>query len=221
MGRTSIQSLGIFSNTPRQQADLSPALECVSIGGHTIDDAGRRRLAMIIEQTLLATQANGIALALEAGGQVLCCARAGELAPGLGAELDRESGISGLCLRTGEGVRCVDVAADARVDIEAARSLGIASIIAVPLIVDGVAIGLLEVFSQWRSEFGLPEEAAVRKAAIQIVSVLKGAAKLDENTPPQIKDQEGEELDTLAPMRKKPALSEPARERAWWRWRRR
>src|ERR1051326_6760937 len=102
-------------------------------------------LADLVNRVLVETGASGAALALETGGRVLCRARAGMSAPVIGAELNREAGISGLCLRTADVVRCDDATRDERVDAEAARNLGIASIIAVPVIAGGKTIGLLEV----------------------------------------------------------------------------
>ncbi len=133
-----------------------------------------RVLAEIVEQTYRETNASGAALALDVDGHVVCCARAGEYAPALGAELDRESGISGLCLRTAEMVRCSDAASDARVDREAAGRLGISSILAVPIAVNHATVGLLEVFSASPGAFGIPEEASVFHAAQRLAAVLGG-----------------------------------------------
>jgi hypothetical protein len=126
-------------------------------------------LAEIVEHAFAATHASGAALAMEDNGAVKCCARAGFMAPSLGAELDREAGISGLCLRTGEPVRCDDAATDGRVDGVAARALGICSILAVPLKSQGRSVGLLEVFSELPYAFATEQEALLQIAAERIL----------------------------------------------------
>ncbi len=89
------------------------------------DEAVLRKIA---EAALSATGADGAALALRRGGFVVCVARAGGMAPPLGARLDDTSGMSGECLREGQALRCDDTETDARVDAEACRSLGLRSV---------------------------------------------------------------------------------------------
>jgi TonB family protein len=104
-------------------------------------------LHRIAEAALSATSASGAALALRKGENVVCLARAGAMAPPLGAKLDDTSGISGECLRTGLALQCEDTEKDTRVDAEACRSLGLRSL-AVAAIKDGEKVlGILEVFS--------------------------------------------------------------------------
>jgi len=112
------------------------------------DDALRR----IAEAALSATSASGAALALnqqetQAEGVVVCVARAGEMAPPIGAKLDSRSGISGECLRTGQALHCEDTETDARVDRQACRSLGLRSLAIAPVKRGDQVVGILEVFS--------------------------------------------------------------------------
>lgn len=91
--------------------------------------------------------ADGTALALEAKGVIVCRARSGDIAPGLGAPISRESGISGECLRTSSMLVCHDTWSDPRVDAEVCQALGIRSVVAVPLLQGTRGIGILEAFS--------------------------------------------------------------------------
>ena len=91
--------------------------------------------------------AEGIALALETQGSIVCRARSGDLAPDLGAPMNTESGISGECLRSGSMLVCHDALADHRVDNQVCRSLGIRSVIAVPVRGEVGVAGILEAFS--------------------------------------------------------------------------
>jgi len=114
----------------------------------SIADALRR----IAEAALSATSASGAALALaqaetQEEGIVVCVARAGEMAPPLGAKLDSHSGISGECLCSGEALHCEDTETDSRVDRQACRALGLRSLAIAPVKHGNQVVGILEVFS--------------------------------------------------------------------------
>ena len=104
-------------------------------------------LGAIAEAAQALADATGAALAIQCDDAIICRARSGETAPGLGARLGADSGISGECLRTGRVLRCDDTANDPRVDPEVCRRLGLRSIAVVPLRGRYGPIGILEVFS--------------------------------------------------------------------------
>jgi TonB family protein len=110
-------------------------------------------LRKIAEAALSATGASGAALAMRRDGTVVCQARAGEMAPPLGAQLDDRSGMSGECLRTGQALRCEDTETDERVDGAACRVLGIRSLAVAPVKNGDQVAGILEVFSPRPSSF--------------------------------------------------------------------
>ena len=72
---------------------------------------------------------------------------AGDAAGMLGVRLTREASLSGLCVESEETLRCDDSDVDPRVDREACRRVGLRSIVVVPLIHEGGAVGVLKVFS--------------------------------------------------------------------------
>jgi hypothetical protein len=59
------------------------------------------------------TGASAAALALMDGETLICRARAGRMAPGLGIALNAKMGITGTCVRTGETLNCSDAEKDA------------------------------------------------------------------------------------------------------------
>jgi GAF domain-containing protein len=61
--------------------------------------------------------------------------------------LDQQFGFSGMCVRKGRSLFCDDTEADPRVDRAACQRLGARSMVAVPLLDRGKAVGILEVFS--------------------------------------------------------------------------
>ena len=103
-------------------------------------------LGPVLERALVATRATGAAIALSAGKEMVCLAARGT-APDLGMRLDRSFGFSGMCVRKGQSLFCDDTETDPRVDQAACQRLGTRSMIAVPLLDSGKAVGLLEVFS--------------------------------------------------------------------------
>ncbi len=111
------------------------------------------------------TGAHGTALALRTSGVILCRARSGDIAPALGAPLNVESGISGECLRRATILVCNDAASDPRVDREACLSLGVRSIVVVPLRGGMGVAGLMEAFSTRAYAFGTEQIDTLRALA--------------------------------------------------------
>jgi len=103
-------------------------------------------LGPVLERALMATRAAGAAIALSGGKEMVCLAAQGN-APDLGMRLDQRFGFSGMCVRKGRILFCDDTETDPRVDQAACLRLGARSMIAVPLLDRGKAVGLLEVFS--------------------------------------------------------------------------
>src|SRR6476646_9072436 len=71
-------------------------------------------LDLVARRALGMTGADGIAIALADGDQIVCRASAGTVVPDAGARLDPNSGFSGTCFRTGTVVRCDSVDEDQR-----------------------------------------------------------------------------------------------------------
>jgi TonB family protein len=117
-------------------------------------DAGTEGLDQVLQriadQTRLLTGAAACAIARlrAADGAAICCGSSGENAPPLGARLQRDSGISGECLRTGRVLRCDDTEVDKRVDAEVCRRLNIRSLAIAPVKEHPETVGILEVFSE-------------------------------------------------------------------------
>jgi TonB family protein len=147
------------------------------------DEAVLRKIA---EAALSATGAEGAALALRRDGAVVCVARAGEMAPPLGARLDDTSGMSGECLREGQTLRCDDTESDTRVDAEACRDLGLRSL-AVAAVKEGDnVIGILEVFSPQPSTFTDRHMEVLRQLA-ELVVAESAAESSEVESPPVAK----------------------------------
>lgn len=124
--------------------------------------------------------ARGVAIAVLQEDGMRCRARAGQIAPALGAVVHSSSGISGRCLREGRALRCYDTELDPRVDKLASRRLGIRSLAVAPLRTDAKIVGIAEVFSDQVGQF---DEGSLRTLERMAMEVSAQAFALD--SPPE------------------------------------
>src|SRR5258705_3660955 len=132
-------------------------------------------LKLVAERALTITGADGIAIALAEGDEIICRASAGTMAPDRGVRLDAKAGFSGACFRTGKIVRCDDSEKDPRVNVQACRRLGTRSMVAVPLLGQQSVVGLLEAFSTEPYEFKDSDVRSLNLLAELILAALKPA----------------------------------------------
>src|SRR5438477_8596213 len=130
-------------------------------------------LQLVAERAQAITGADGIAIALAEGDEIICRASAGSMAPDRGVRLDAKAGFSGACFRTGKIVRCDDSEKDSRVNIEACRRLGTRSMVAVPLLGQQSVVGLLEAFSTEPFGFNDSDVRSLNLLAELILAALK------------------------------------------------
>jgi putative methionine-R-sulfoxide reductase with GAF domain len=105
-------------------------------------------LQLLAERAQYITGASGAAIALREKDQMICRASAGSAAPELGAHLQVNSGLSGESVRTRKTLRCDNADSDARVNRDSCRTLGIASVVVMPLLKDGEVNGVFELLSE-------------------------------------------------------------------------
>ncbi|HEY6183776.1 MAG TPA: N-acetylmuramoyl-L-alanine amidase, partial [Terriglobales bacterium] len=146
-GHEALQALLAFSalhDQVRRQTQLETApAKSGQIEKFVLDEV----LQLVADRAVTLTGANGVAIALAEGGEIICRASSGSIAPDRQAKLNPNSGFSGACFRTSQIVRCDDTENDPRVNVNAARRLGTRSMVAVPLGGKDGAIGLIEAFS--------------------------------------------------------------------------
>ncbi len=133
-------------------------------------------LNQIVEQACLATGATGAAVVLRRGDEFVCRASNGASAPVLGAQMDARSGLSGLCLQSGEVQRCDDALKDPRADPEASRQLGVRSVIVLPLARSSHVLGILEVMSGRPAAFGERDQRTLEVLAARVLRNVERAA---------------------------------------------
>ncbi len=130
-------------------------------------------LQLVAERAMAITGADGVAVALAEGEEIVCRGSAGKMVPDPGARLNPNTGFSGACFRTGQVIRCDDTENDPRVNIEAAKRLKARSMIAVPLKGQQQVIGLLEAFSYDAHAFNDSDVRSLNLLAELILSALK------------------------------------------------
>jgi N-acetylmuramoyl-L-alanine amidase/putative methionine-R-sulfoxide reductase with GAF domain len=130
-------------------------------------------LQLVAERAQTITGADGIAIALAEGDEIICRASVGSMSPDRGVRLDSKAGFSGACFRTGRIIRCDDSETDPRVNLEACRRLGTRSMVAVPLQGQESVVGLLEAFSTSPYGFDDGDVRSLNLLAELILAALK------------------------------------------------
>jgi putative methionine-R-sulfoxide reductase with GAF domain len=140
-------------------------------------------LQLLVERAQYITGATGTALALPQGEEMVCRASAGASAPAVGARLQVHSGLTGESISRRQLLRCDNAETDPRVNLEACRSLGIASIVVLPLLRgSGEVRGLFELFSdhpyafEERDLIALERMAALTLTALDLAEQSEGRA---------------------------------------------
>ena len=138
-------------------------------------------ISAITERAQHLTGATGAAIALRAGDEIVCRARAGRTAPDLGMRLQTEGGISAEAVRSGEIMLCHDAERNPRVDLASCRRLGVRSILVSPLRHYRRTLGVFEVLSSTPGAFDDRDVATMQLlsgmmvAAISRISTLQRA----------------------------------------------
>jgi putative methionine-R-sulfoxide reductase with GAF domain len=161
-----ISSGGVADASPRNRALNEPELESA--------------LQLLVERAQYITGATGTALALPQGDEMVCRASAGSSAPAVGARLQVLSGLTGESISRRQLLRCDNAETDPRVNLEACRTLGIASIVVLPLFrQNGEVRGVIELFSDHPYAFEERDLVALERMADLTLTALDLAEQRD------------------------------------------
>jgi len=148
-------------------------------GGKSLTEMAQRdleaALQLLAERAQYITGASGAAIALLAGSKMICRASAGPSAPELGAEVQVKSGLTGESVRTRQVLRCDDAETDSRVNRESCRTLGIKSVMVVPLVREQEVIGVFELFADRAHAFEERDVTALERLAEMVQTGLEHA----------------------------------------------
>jgi hypothetical protein len=141
-------------------------------------------LQLLVERAQYITGATGTALALPQGAEMVCRASAGSSAPAVGARLQVRSGLTGESIARRQLLRCDNAESDPRVNLEACRALGIASIVVLPLLRrNGEVRGLFELFSDHPYAFEERDLVALERMATLTLTALDLAEQRQNSVP--------------------------------------
>ncbi|HSZ64540.1 MAG TPA: GAF domain-containing protein [Terriglobales bacterium] len=141
-------------------------------------------LQLLVDRAQYITGATGAALALPQGDEMVCRASAGASAPSVGARLQVRSGLTGESIARRQLLRCDNAESDPRVNLDACRTLGIASIVVLPLLrKNGEVRGLFELFSDHPYAFEERDLIALERMAALTVTALDLAEQREKFVP--------------------------------------
>ena len=112
---------------------------------------------LVTEKVLDLVQADGAVVELAEEDSMVYRAVAGAASSQLGVRVRIVGSLSGECMRQRKPLVCVDSEQDPRVDRDACRRVGLRSMVVVPLMHEGAAVGVLKAFSGELQRFGEPE----------------------------------------------------------------
>ena len=135
-------------------------------------------ISAITERAQHLTGATGAAIALRAGNEIVCRARAGRTAPDLGVRLQTDVGISAESVRSGEVMLCHDAERNPRVDLASCRRLGVRSILVSPLRSYRRTLGVFEVLSSSASAFDERDVATMQLLSSMMVAAISRISSL-------------------------------------------
>jgi hypothetical protein len=157
-------------------------------------------LQLLADRAQYITGSTGAAIALRRRGRndMLCRATAGSNAPELGALLSTEFGLSGESVRTRQLLRCDDIERDGRVNREACRRLGIASVAVMPVVNDDEVLGVFELFSGKANAFGERDLTALKRLSELVETAVK-LARVAEQLPEPLMREGSAKTETARP----------------------
>ncbi|MGA9527614.1 MAG: GAF domain-containing protein [Terriglobales bacterium] len=157
-------------------------------------------LQLLVERAQYITGATGTALALPQGAEMVCRASTGSCAPAVGARLQVRSGLTGESIASRRLLRCDNAESDPRVNLQACRALGIASIIVLPLMrPTGELRALFELFSDHPYAFEERDLLALERMADLTLTALDLAEERQSGVPSQgLADTPARQLQTSA-----------------------
>jgi GAF domain len=149
------------------------------------EEASRLDLVKELAQVCVDTGATGAAIALLSGEEMVCHAASGPQAPGIGVRLNSRSGLTGSCIQTRQLQQCKDTQSDVRVDAEVCRSLGVRSVVVLPLVDGDELFGILEILSPIPNAFGQFDLDILHSLADRIVERRRQNRKSNASVTPK------------------------------------
>ena len=166
----------------KELRDDAERLSAIIATQHDIATAGHDFMTvmrLIAERTQKLTRASGAAIELIEGDELVYRVGTGTAARHVGLRLAIASSLSGRCMRLNQVLRCDDTETDTQVDRQACRKIGLRSMVVVPLLHNGKAVGVLKVLSTKPGAFAEHDAAALQLMAGLIGAAMSNAAEFE------------------------------------------
>jgi diguanylate cyclase (GGDEF)-like protein/PAS domain S-box-containing protein len=145
-------------------------------------------------------QANGAVVEMREGDELCYRVASGASAPYVGLRLRLDKSLSGRAILTGQFQTCPDTEEDSFADRPACRRIGIRSMLVVPLIYQGEAVGVLKIHAAEPHVFGAGDLLAVQLLSGPIVIGLSNLGAADAQRARQLADRRFEATFAHAPV---------------------
>jgi GAF domain-containing protein len=130
-------------------------------------------MQLVCDTALGLLAADGIAVDLVEGEELVVCAVSGSPSGAVGARLGLGTSLSGQCIRTGHAVRTADTLHDPRTDFRYIASTGFGSMLCVPIADYDLPVGVLKAGARRQGAFG-DREATVLGLLAEVVAAHLG-----------------------------------------------
>ncbi|TZF90878.1 sensor domain-containing diguanylate cyclase [Cognatilysobacter lacus] len=163
------------------KAERDRLLEIVAALGAVSSSAGTTPALMreTVNQVMQLTRAQGSVVELVDGDELDYQTASGTVAGYVGLRLKAATSLSGLCVARKQVIYCDDTETDPRVDAPACRKIGARSMLVVPLLRGGDAIGVLKSVSRFPAAFDRIDAYALSLFAQFIGGVIARQAETD------------------------------------------
>lgn len=139
-----------------------------------LDEVMRR----VVERAREITDASAAVVEMADGDELVYQAASGTATQFLGFRTDAAESLSGLCIDTGQLLRCDDATTDPRVDAEACLRVGAVSMICMPLQhPDGATVGVLKLYASQPEAFDAADEETLGLLSAVIAAHLTNATQ--------------------------------------------
>jgi len=142
----------------------------------------------VVNRALGLTGADGAVIEIAQDGEMVYTAAAGTASAHLGVRLAVATSLSGMCVTTGEILRCDDAETDGRVDLEACRRVGAMSLICVPLRHEGRPVGVLKVYSARPCNFGAQDVEVLELLSGLVAAHMANASRFEASEHDRLHD---------------------------------
>lgn len=167
------RSARLAEERQRQLQRLVATQEAIAASDLPLEQA----MGLVAEEAWSLTAADGVVVELPDGEEIVYRAVAGAASDHLGLRLDLRSTISGKAIREATTLLSEDTEVDPRVDRDACRRVGARSLVVVPLLYDGRALGVLKVYSSKTAAFSV-DTAQLLTALAQVIGSALSRAEL-------------------------------------------